>query len=209
MNAAGLAKRCSARGNHAYSIDPPIPWYTDASGNLVLGNVCEMSCEPGGSAPNAQFGYGAVEGRHKGSAHAVFADGHVSSMTPEEFGYVVRPDGSFAERIIPHPVCRREGPGGRRKKPPRTARVIARPPLDRPLVYRNCPPGCESASRRSVRASLSRAPRRHGCTLSQGPWDWQQDSSPSLPWLPERMEAGAPVPNRGGSRPTLRGAPST
>lgn len=90
------SKRCSSRGNHAYSIDPPIPWYTDSGGNLVLGNVCEMSCEPGGSAPNAQYGYGAVEGRHKGSAHAVFADGHVSSMTPEEFGYVVRPDGSFA-----------------------------------------------------------------------------------------------------------------
>ena len=90
------SKRCNSRGNHAYSLDPPIPWYGGSAGNLSLGNVCEMSCEPGGSAPNAQHGFSAVDGRHRGSANAVFADGHVGSMSPEEFGYVVRPDGSLA-----------------------------------------------------------------------------------------------------------------
>jgi prepilin-type processing-associated H-X9-DG protein len=68
----------------------------DDAGQLALGNVCEMGCEPSGTAPNAQYGYGAVEGRHRGMAHAVFVDGHVAAMTPEDFGYVVRPDGSFA-----------------------------------------------------------------------------------------------------------------
>ncbi|MEX2118909.1 MAG: DUF1559 domain-containing protein [Pirellulales bacterium] len=92
------SKRCNARGNHAYSLDPPIPWYADAAGDLFLGNVCEMNCEPPplAAAPNARFGYGAVDGRHRGLAVAVFADGHVAAMTPEDFGYVIRPDGSFA-----------------------------------------------------------------------------------------------------------------
>ena len=90
------SKRCNSLGNHAYSLDPPVPWFRDASGQTVLGNVGEMSCEPGGSAPNAGFGFNAVDARHGGNANAVFADGHVGSMTAEEFGYVVRADGSFA-----------------------------------------------------------------------------------------------------------------
>lgn len=90
------SKRCNSLGNHAYSLDPPIPWFLDQDGQPVLGNVGEMSCEPGGSAPNAGFGFNAVEARHRGMANAVFADGHVSSMTPEDFGYVVREDGSYA-----------------------------------------------------------------------------------------------------------------
>ena len=90
------SKRCNSLGNHAYSLDPPIPWYAGPSGTLVLGNVGEMSCEAGGSATNAQFGFNAVDGRHRGFANAVFADGHVAGMTPEDFGYVVRSDGSFA-----------------------------------------------------------------------------------------------------------------
>jgi prepilin-type N-terminal cleavage/methylation domain-containing protein/prepilin-type processing-associated H-X9-DG protein len=90
------SKRCNSRGNHAYSLDPPVPWFADATGSLFLGNVGEMSCEPGGTAPNARFGFNAVEGRHQGQAHALFLDGHVSAMTPEELGYAVRPDGSFA-----------------------------------------------------------------------------------------------------------------
>ncbi len=91
------SKRCNSLGNHAYSLDPPIPWFLDPStGDLLLGNVGEMSCESGGSAPNAQFGFNAVDGRHRGRANAVFADGHVGGMTPEDFGYVVRKDGSFA-----------------------------------------------------------------------------------------------------------------
>jgi prepilin-type N-terminal cleavage/methylation domain-containing protein/prepilin-type processing-associated H-X9-DG protein len=89
------SKRCNSLGNHAYSLDPPIPWYVGADGKPSLGNVGEMSCEAGGSAPNAQYGFNAVEARHRGLANAVFADGHVASMTPEEFGYVVRSDGSF------------------------------------------------------------------------------------------------------------------
>jgi prepilin-type N-terminal cleavage/methylation domain-containing protein/prepilin-type processing-associated H-X9-DG protein len=90
------SKRCNSIGNHAYSLDPPVPWYTGADGQPVLGNVGEMSCEPSGSAPNAQFGFNAVDGRHQRLAHAVFADGHVGGMTPEDFGYVVRSNGSFA-----------------------------------------------------------------------------------------------------------------
>lgn len=90
------SKRCNSLGNHAYSLDPPVPWFADSSGQPVLGNVGEMSCEPGGTAPNAGHGFNAVDGRHRGHANAVFADGHVAGMTPEEFGYVVRPDGSFA-----------------------------------------------------------------------------------------------------------------
>ena len=90
------SKRCNSLGNHAYSLDPPVPWYKSGNGQLDLGNVGEMSCESGGSAPNAQFGFNAVDGRHNGFAHAVFADGHVAGMTPEDFGYVVRADGSFA-----------------------------------------------------------------------------------------------------------------
>lgn len=89
-------KRCNMLGNHAYSLDPPVPWYLGADGEPALGNVGEMSCESGGSAPNAQFGFNAVDARHGDLANAVFADGHVGSMTTEEFGYVVRPDGSFA-----------------------------------------------------------------------------------------------------------------
>ena len=90
------SKRCNSFGNHAYSLDPPVPWFRLATGELALGNVGEMSCEQGGSAPNAGFGFNAVEPRHHENANAVFADGHVESMTPAEFGYVVRPDGSFA-----------------------------------------------------------------------------------------------------------------
>ncbi|MEX2173060.1 MAG: DUF1559 domain-containing protein, partial [Pirellulaceae bacterium] len=90
------SKRCNELGNHAYSLDPPIPWYLGSNGTPALGNVGELSCEAGGSAPNAQYGFNAVEGRHRGLANAVFADGHVAGMTPEDFGYVVRPDGSFA-----------------------------------------------------------------------------------------------------------------
>ena len=90
------SKRCNSLGNHAYSLDPPIPWFRDARGQPVLGNVGEMSCERGGSAPNSGFGFNAVDARHGENANAVFADGHVGSMSPEEFGYVVRADGSFA-----------------------------------------------------------------------------------------------------------------
>jgi prepilin-type processing-associated H-X9-DG protein len=90
------SKRCNGRGNHAYSLDPPVPWFSDAAGALTLGNVGEMSCETGGSAPNARHGFNAVEARHQGLAHAVFADGHVAALSPEQLGYVVRPDGSYA-----------------------------------------------------------------------------------------------------------------
>ena len=95
------SKRCNSLGNHAYSLDPPIPWFADpATGAPVLGNVGEMSCEQGGSAPNAEFGFNGVDPRHRGLANAVFADGHVASMTPEDFGYIVRDDGSFAYNQI-------------------------------------------------------------------------------------------------------------
>jgi prepilin-type N-terminal cleavage/methylation domain-containing protein/prepilin-type processing-associated H-X9-DG protein len=95
------SKRCNSRGNHAYSLDPPVPWFADNSGDLFLGNVGEMSCEPGGAAPNAAHGFNAVEARHQGLAHVVFADGHVAAMTPEQLGYVVRADGSFAYGALP------------------------------------------------------------------------------------------------------------
>ena len=90
------SKRCNSLGNHAYSLDPPIPWFRTVAGEIQLGNVGEMSCELGGSAPNAEFGFNAVDARHRGMANAVFADGHVASMTPEDLGYLVREDGSYA-----------------------------------------------------------------------------------------------------------------
>lgn len=89
-------KDCNMLGNHAYTIDPPVPWYTGAGGQPALGNVGEMSCEPGGSAPKAGHGFNGVDPRHRGCANAVYADGHVDWKTPEDFGYVVRSDGSFA-----------------------------------------------------------------------------------------------------------------
>lgn len=93
---SGPGKLCPSRGNHAYNLDPPVPWYRDENGLFALGNVGEMSCEPGGSAPQARHGYGAVDARHRGRANVAFLDGHVEGRTPQELGYVVREDGSFA-----------------------------------------------------------------------------------------------------------------
>jgi prepilin-type processing-associated H-X9-DG protein/prepilin-type N-terminal cleavage/methylation domain-containing protein len=83
----GETNLCAARGNHSYALDPPVPWFQDLSGNLRLGQISEDECDPG---------FSGVDGRHNGRANVVFADGHVGSMTPEELGYVVRADGSFA-----------------------------------------------------------------------------------------------------------------
>lgn len=97
---AGAAKLCNARGNHAYNLDPPVPWYMTADGLFRLGNVGEMSCEPGGSAPHARAGYIGVDPRHHERANAVFVDGHVEGQRPRDLGYVVRGDGSFAYNAL-------------------------------------------------------------------------------------------------------------
>lgn len=84
---SGETNLCAARGNHSYALDPPVPWFEDLAGNLRLGYVSSGACDPG---------FSAVDARHNGRANVVFADGHVGSLTPEELGYVVRADGSFA-----------------------------------------------------------------------------------------------------------------
>jgi prepilin-type N-terminal cleavage/methylation domain-containing protein/prepilin-type processing-associated H-X9-DG protein len=90
---SGQSDLCNSRGNHAYALDPPVPWHLDSSGQWEFGVVADGGCE----IPSAgSHGYSPVDPRHQGNANAVFADGHVSSKTPEEFGYAVRADGSFA-----------------------------------------------------------------------------------------------------------------
>lgn len=90
---------CGHRGDHAYALDPPVPYYDD-DGDLntlpVLGKISEGDCEPLLGGDEGLHGFSAVDARHRGRAQVVFVDGHVGSLTPEELGYVVREDGSFA-----------------------------------------------------------------------------------------------------------------
>jgi len=71
-----------AIGNHAWSLDPPR--VTDTSDY----------CDDGARAPQHRSG---PDARHSGKANFLFADGHVSALTPVEAGYVVNRDGSFAK----------------------------------------------------------------------------------------------------------------
>lgn len=100
---SGESDECAGRGNHSYALDPPVPFYDDDSDPAtlpVLGKISEGDChDPLGTPP--QFGFTGVDGRHVGGkANAVCVDGHVVSMTPEDFGYVVREDGSYAYHDI-------------------------------------------------------------------------------------------------------------
>ena len=92
---SGETNLCAARGNHSYALDPPVPFFRDASQAFVMGHVSSGGCE------NATGGFSGVDARHSnGRANIVFADGHTGSMTPEELGYVVRLDGSYAYRNL-------------------------------------------------------------------------------------------------------------
>ena len=92
---SGASDICRARGNHSYALDPPVPWFEDRFSSSPTG-LSLGAVSSGGDCPFPEHGFTAVDGRHQGRAQAVFADGHVGAMTPEEFGYVVREDGSFA-----------------------------------------------------------------------------------------------------------------
>ena len=72
----------SAVGNHAWSLDPPrlIPGMSDF-------------CDDGNRSPEHRS---APDARHDGRSVVLFADGHAESLTPEQLGYVVNPDGSYA-----------------------------------------------------------------------------------------------------------------
>ncbi|GEM_PF-1424305 len=86
---SGETNNCTARGNHSYSLDPPVPYFTDGT-RIRMGLISSGSCE------KLTGGFSGAEGRHSGRANIVFADGHVESMTPEEMGYIVRADGSYS-----------------------------------------------------------------------------------------------------------------
>lgn len=72
----------SAIGNHAWSLDPPR--VTDTSDY----------CDDGARTPAHRSGSAA---RHRGKSNFLFADGHVEALTPQDAGYVVKSDGSFAK----------------------------------------------------------------------------------------------------------------
>ena len=93
---SGASDLCASVGNHSYALDPPVPYYdddNDPNTAPILGKVSEQG---GCQNPPTSYGYSGVDPRHRGRANAVFADGHVGAMTPEELGYKVRSDGSFA-----------------------------------------------------------------------------------------------------------------
>lgn len=70
-----------AEGGHGYAIDPP-----RLTGNTDFADRRNRSFEHR-SAPHA---------RHRGKTNVAFCDGHVESLSLEELGYVVNPDGSVA-----------------------------------------------------------------------------------------------------------------
>jgi prepilin-type processing-associated H-X9-DG protein/prepilin-type N-terminal cleavage/methylation domain-containing protein len=70
-----------AIGNHAWSLDPP---RLRPEGDF---------CDDNNRSPEHRS---AVDPRHRDKSNVLFCDGHVALMTPDELGYVVNPDGSYA-----------------------------------------------------------------------------------------------------------------
>ena len=78
-NASGTGNQLTAIGNHGWSLDPP---------RLTANSDSCDNSNPGiRSGPDA---------RHGDAANFSFADGHVETRRPEQMGYVVAADGSFA-----------------------------------------------------------------------------------------------------------------
>ncbi len=69
-----------AMGNHGWSLDPP--------------RLTAQSDRGAGGLTGPRIG---VDPRHDGRANVVFCDGHTDSMTPQELGYAVNDDGSYAD----------------------------------------------------------------------------------------------------------------
>lgn len=71
-----------ALGNHGWSLDPP--------------RLTADSDRGAGGLTGPRIG---VHARHDGLANTVYCDGHVDSHTPEELGYAVNSDGSYADDV--------------------------------------------------------------------------------------------------------------
>lgn len=73
-------------GNHGWTLDPP-----------RLTAVSDRGTGDAGS-PRA-----AVAPRHQGNANVVYCDGHGETQTPTALGYVIEPDGTYADGGPPGP----------------------------------------------------------------------------------------------------------
>lgn len=73
----------TARGNHAWSLDPP--------------RLTDRSDRGSGDAGSPRTG---VDPRHSNQVNTLFCDGHGERLTPQLLGYRVLPDGKFTDMDV-------------------------------------------------------------------------------------------------------------